>query len=341
MKHYPILFLIIIFVIVLIFVTGGAFYLYQKDNPQDTDYPVDLVYLWVDGNDPAWIKKKSFYQRKAGQLPQNATDIARFRQFDELKYSLRSVEKNLPWINHIFIVTDNQVPKWLDTNNPKITIIDHTQILPKEALPVFNSCALETRLPYIPGLSEHFLYANDDCYVRVPLEKSFFFNQEGNPRMYVKYKQRTYNTNLWLAQIQKAHQLIAQKYPLNFAITPSHNMEPYRKSYFLEAIDEYTEEFNKTTRSKFRQSSDINRVIIELRDRMLNRNEMYAKEDTSLLPPTCKTAFSLISNNFFALDYEMPCLFCLNDFEGKTENEIKITLRILNILYPTKSSFEK
>lgn len=334
MKRYLTLLFSILLCIILI---GLGIYSYR----QRTDYPVDLVYLWVDGDDPAWLKKKTIYQAKAGKLPENGTNIARFRQFDELKYSLRSIEKNLPWINHIFIITDNQVPDWLNTDNPKISIIDHTEIFPKEALPVFNSNALEARIPYIPELSEHFLFANDDCYVRVPLEKRFFFNEVGDPRIYVKYKRRTYDTNLWLAQIQKAHQLIAKKYPLDFAITPSHNIEAYRKSYFLDAIAEFPTEFQQTTYSKFRQQTDINRVIVELRDRMLNRNEMYTNWNAPALPSECKTAFALISNNFNVLDEELPCLFCLNDYEGKTDTAIAITLRILEILYPTKSSFEK
>ncbi len=306
-----------------------------------SDYPVDLVYLWVDGDDPTWLKKKTYWQKKYGKLPENGTHVSRFRQFDELKYSLRSVEKNIPWINHIYIVTDNQTPDWL-ANHPKITIINHTDIFPKDALPIFNSAALEVRIPYIPNLSEHFLFANDDCYIRVPLEKNFFFDsQTHNPRVFVKYKKRTYNTNLWLAQIQQAHHLIAQKYPLDFVITPSHNIQPYRKSYYIDALNEFKNESLQTTYSKFRQETDLNRIIVELRDRMNNQNHMYSKWDTTAFPTTCKTAFSLISRDFYTLQNEQPCLFCLNDFEGKTNNEINITLKILENLFPEKSSFEK
>ncbi len=324
------------FLIVLTALICGIYYVLSPK-----DYPVDLVYMWVDGNDSAWLKKKIKWQIQYNNLPNNGVDIARFRQNNELKYSLRSVEKNLPWINHIYIVTDNQVPKWLNTNHPKITIVDHTEIFPKDALPVFNSSAIEARIPYIPNLSEHFLLANDDYFVRVPLDKNFFFNEEKNPRVFVIYKKRTHTSNLWLTQIKKAHDLIASKYPLNFVITPSHNMQPYRKSYFLSAIKEFPEEFQKTTYSKFRQASDINRIIIELRDRMLNQNELFAKTDKTAFPQSCDTAFSLISNNFLDFDKEHSCLFCLNDFEGKTSTELAISNRILNTLFPNKSSFEK
>lgn len=305
------------------------------------DFPVDLVYLWVDGDDPVWKKKKQYWQGMYTDLPESGTDISRFREFDELKYSLRSVEKNMPWINRIYIITDNQTPKWLKKKHPKITIVDHKDILPSQALPTFNSVALEAKLPFIPNLSEHFLYANDDYYVRVPLEKEFFFDNKCNPKVYVKYKKQTYDTNLWLAQIKRAHELVAAKYPLSYVITPSHNMQAYRKSYFLDAINEFNSEFDLTYYSQFRRETDINRVLVDLLDNMKNRNTLISKLDTSQLPSNCKTAFSLISRDFDTMQEEKPCLFCLNDFEGKTDDEIKQTIEILEQHFPEKSSFEQ
>lgn len=307
----------------------------------EANYPVDLVYIWVDGNDPIWKEKKDYWQSLYMNLPESSTDIARFRELNELKYSLRSVEKNLPWINHIFIVTDRQIPHWLNTKHPKITIIDHTEIFPSDALPTFNSGAIEAVLPFIPGLSEHFLFANDDYYVRVPLKQDFFFDSKGDPKVYVKYKKQTYDTNLWLAQIKYAHEKVSQAYPLNFVITPSHNMQAYRKSYFLEAINEFKADFNLTIHSQFRQPTDINRVIVELLDNMQGRNTMISKWDVEKLPSECKTAFSLIARDFETLSEEEPCLFCLNDFEGKTEEERIQTNEILESYFPQKSSFEK
>ena len=103
--------------------------------------PIDIVYTWVDGNDKEWQKEKSFWQQKLGIEGDNANDC-RFIDNQELKYSLRSVAKYAPWINHIFIITNGQIPTWLDTNHPKITIVNHKEIMPKEALPTFNSEAI-------------------------------------------------------------------------------------------------------------------------------------------------------------------------------------------------------
>ncbi len=102
---------------------------------------IDLVYLWVNGNDPVWKAKHDAF---TGTKPHNeAVDgKGRYVSHDELKYSLRSAEMYAPWIRRIFIVTDNQVPEWLNTANPKVQIVDHTEILPPEALPCFNSVVI-------------------------------------------------------------------------------------------------------------------------------------------------------------------------------------------------------
>ena len=106
-------------------------------------------------------------------------------------------------------------------------------------------------------------------------------------------------------------------------------------------VEEFKEEFYKTTHSKFRQPTDVQRIIVSLTDNMKNRTNIFDKSDYRHFPPTCNKAFSLISRDFLTLDEEMPCLFCLNDFEGKTDREILITLKILEYLFPEKSSFEK
>ena len=113
----------------------------------------DFIYLWVDGNDPKWLEKK---RRHGGDA---ISSVGRYVDNQELKYSLRSVEKHIPWIRKIFIVTDNQIPKFLDTKHSKIEIVDHTEIIPKEYLPSFNSSVIEHFIHNIPNLSEHFLFS--------------------------------------------------------------------------------------------------------------------------------------------------------------------------------------
>ena len=91
---------------------------------------IDLVYLWVNGNDPKWqAKRDACIGRPTGNL---VNCKGRYADSGELKYSLRSVEKYAPWIRKIFIVTDDQKPEWLNTSNPKIQVVDHKEIMPTE-----------------------------------------------------------------------------------------------------------------------------------------------------------------------------------------------------------------
>src|SRR5690606_17115921 len=150
-------------------------------------FDIDLVYLWVDGSDPKWQAKK---RAVTGVLSDHSetNNKGRYVSNDELRYALRSAEKHTPWIRRIFIVTDDQRPAWLNTDHPRIQVIDHKEIMPGEALPCFNSEVIEYFLYRIPGLSEHFLFANDDMFFNADLQPDFFFEKDGYPIFRLKRK---------------------------------------------------------------------------------------------------------------------------------------------------------
>ncbi|MGF1703713.1 stealth conserved region 3 domain-containing protein, partial [Photobacterium makurazakiensis] len=109
----------------------------------------------------------------------SAASDSRFRSRDELKYSIRSVLMYASWVRNIYIVTDSQVPDWL-VECKKVIIIDHKDIFPDHnVLPVFNSHAIESNLHKIDGLSDCFLYFNDDVFLGKKVEKSDFFTPFG------------------------------------------------------------------------------------------------------------------------------------------------------------------
>ena len=112
---------------------------------------IDLVYTWCDGDDPAFKQEQIETLKKNGLPYQEKTQgAARFFDNDELKYSLRSIEKYMPWVNHIYVVTNKQRPEWL-VDHPKITIFDHSEIISNALLPTFNSVMIEMYLHKIPG----------------------------------------------------------------------------------------------------------------------------------------------------------------------------------------------
>ena len=142
--------------------------------------PVDLVYTWVDGDDPAWkARKAAALGTDLADYSVDAAIDARFENRDELKYSLRSVQMFANWVNHIWIVTDQQKPGWLREDD-RLTVVDHRDIFAdRSALPVFNSHAIESQLHHIPGLADRYLYLNDDMLFGAPVRKEDFFHANG------------------------------------------------------------------------------------------------------------------------------------------------------------------
>ncbi|KUO03327.1 stealth conserved region 3 domain-containing protein [Streptomyces caeruleatus] len=150
----------------------------------DVRFPVDAVYTWVDGDDPAMAVKRRAYQELSGSvIAARETGASRYTSHDELRYALRSLEMYAGFVRHVYLVTDSQLPDWLDPDAEGLTVIDHRDILPADALPVFNSHAIESRLHHIPGLSEHYLYFNDDVFINRPVHAEHFFHGNGIARI--------------------------------------------------------------------------------------------------------------------------------------------------------------
>ncbi|TBL37583.1 hypothetical protein EYA84_10400 [Verrucosispora sp. SN26_14.1] len=145
-------------------------------------FPIDAVYTWVDGNDADWLQRKT--QALRDQAKTEISDVAahssRYVSRDELRHSLRSVVSFMPWIRMIYLVTDDQIPPWLDVAHPMIKVVRHRDIFRDTGeLPTFNSHAIESRLHRIEGLSEHFIYINDDMFFGRPLLPTKFFHANG------------------------------------------------------------------------------------------------------------------------------------------------------------------
>lgn len=143
--------------------------------------PVDIVYLWVDGQDPAWrARHRAAYAQWAiqhpGQLALHGNVAGRYRDNGELRYNLRALERFFPGHGHVYLVTDRQVPAWLRAC-AGLSVIDHRQLMPASALPVFDSAHIESYLHHIPGLAERFLYFNDDVFLGAPFDAGHWFGE--------------------------------------------------------------------------------------------------------------------------------------------------------------------
>ncbi len=132
---------------------------------------IDFVITWVDGSDPAWLEEKARYQQKK----KGDTRANRYRDWDFLRYWFRGIETCAPWVNRIFFVTWGHLPSWLNTEHPKLRIVKHTDFIPAQYLPTFSCRPIELNLHRIPGLSEHFVYFNDDMFLLRPVSQKDFF----------------------------------------------------------------------------------------------------------------------------------------------------------------------
>lgn len=143
---------------------------------------IDFVVLWVDGNDPKWRAEKEKWEKKLGIASDKNADNSeiRYRDWGFLKYWFRGVEQFAPWVNKIHFVTCGHVPEWLDTNHSKLHIVKHSDFMPKDALPTFNSNAIEASLHKIDGLAEKFVLFNDDFFLIDETKPTDFF-KDGKP----------------------------------------------------------------------------------------------------------------------------------------------------------------
>lgn len=144
----------------------------QKANNSENG-AIDFVITWVDGNDPAWRAQKAGYSK---QVVANVDDREeRYRDWDNLQYWFRGVEKFAPWVRKIHFVTWGHLPKWLNLDNPKLHIVNHKDYIPKTFLPTFNSHTIEWNFHRIEGLSEKFVYFNDDLFLTKKVDPEDFF----------------------------------------------------------------------------------------------------------------------------------------------------------------------
>ena len=309
---------------------------------------VDLVYLWVDGNDPVWqAKHNAFIGKTEESSPIKCK--GRYANNDELKYSLRSVETYAPWIRTIFIVTDNQVPEWLDISNTKVKIIDHKDIMPAESLPCFNSALIEHFLYKIPGLAEHFLLANDDMYLNKAVTVDDFFTKEGFP--IIRLGRRPFRKFRWFWRVNvrkkplknysftiaRASQLVDDKYGVYYTGMPHHNIDSYLKSDMQRVVEDYfRDEFAANNKNRMRSNDDIQRILFSYTALALKRGKLrYVTRKESMHVEIQK------ERHYRRLEKFRPMFFCMNDSEYAKDEDRKTAKEYLERRFPDKSEFEK
>jgi hypothetical protein len=308
---------------------------------------IDAVISWVDGTDEQHILKILNYVEDKSEINSKAFRT-RFDQVEEIKFTVDSILKYAPFIRNIFIVTDNQIPSFLNTEiakqqYPNVIIIDHKVIFRdfEQFLPTFNCRPIETQLYKIPNLAEHFIYFNDDMFLVNYTKPSDFF-QNGFPVLrgewlkfdkdlfYKKIKNKFFKNKL----IQKAGHKIAQQRGATIVGFTNyykfhHTPYPLRKSTF-----EFFFSLNKNiefenVRYKFRNSNQFtpqglaNHIEIKNGTCVLKNNYQMVYIQSYKKPLSWYKLHLKLANNKNIL------FLCLQSLDQCPQNKLKYILQWL------------
>lgn len=330
----------------------------QQTSPKkisNQDFPVDVVYTWVNGSDPAWIMKKDEAMKSHDLKIAKRAQAGRYIDIGELKYSLRCVEKFLPWVHKIYILSDNQFPYFLKKHQSKIEIISHDKVIPKNFLPTFNSNNIDFHLHLIPNLTEHFIYLNDDVFISRPLQKYNFFNEEGKPILPVA-KFNWINQRKSIEKMSLKHWVKNDMGSVQYNLITMHTVDVFEKKYnfsvnfksrhgyiplTISIMNSMWSNFNKDLRRlethTFRSYQDIQlpTLLIQFGIGLNYVSILHTSESVRYLVMTSQFTKNLKSFNFSEFDS-----FCLNSGE-KTSDRMRIAAKnFLQESFPEKSSFE-
>lgn len=327
---------------------------------------IDFVITWVDMNDPEWLEEFSRY-RYDKHNTRNGVSEARFRDNGFLRYWFRGVEKFAPWVRKIHFIVNGRTPEWLDTSNPKLHIVRHADFIPGEFLPTFNSVVIERYMHHIPGLSDHFVYFNDDFYIinHLPVER-FFLNglprdiavQDYNPSWSQWYKRIKNNIRIINRHFSKKevmakwhdkwfHSSYGMKarwnYLLRFygkfiTLRVPHNAQPYLKSTFEEVWAAAGDELRATSVNKFRALNDLTPELFRTWQMCRGNFEPYNTYcDTKMFPLMVRPKQAIKA--IYEQKYK---LICLNDnVHIRNYDTVIGNLRAaFESILPEKSTFE-
>lgn len=291
---------------------------------------MDIVITFVNGNDPVW---RADYEKHTNRPLQNK----RFRDWGTLKYLLRGIEKNMPFIENVYIVVshESQIPEWADRK--RLRTVLHKDIIPDFLLPTFNANPIETHLHNIRDLSEQFLFFNDDIFPMRPCRPEDFF-REGKIRTGFSkhilcagmFRHITRNSD------RLARKALGMKKSCMF-IRQQHICTPLLKSEVGE-VYRAVEKDLLSSLTMLRESKNVNQYLFT--DYMFYKgaaiNEKLSRKHISLASASAKKVRKAICN-------PSEDLLCINDVNMSDERFAKLHRAIISAFeesFPEKSSFE-
>ncbi len=323
---------------------------------------IDFIMTWVDGNDEDWLKEKSKFAASKLEDDRNI----RFRNWDNLEYWFRGVENFAPWVNKIYFVTWGHIPDWLNTDHPKLEVVNHKDFIPEKNLPTFSSHTIELNLHRIDGLSEQFVYFNDDIFITNKLKPEDFF-KDGLPRDNCVLNAITPRIGEFSPILNKTVSIINKNFSKKDCIKKNffkwfnlkygkllirtmcmlpwkyftgfynpHLAVAYKKETFEEVWAKEHEVLERTCSNKFRNNEDVNQYIF--RYWRLVKGEFSPSKSLG-------RSMRIEDNNeniINAITQRKYKLICINDAEfiGDFESAKQDIIKALDFILPKKSSYE-
>lgn len=317
---------------------------------EEVAFPLDVVYTWVDGADPVHAGKRAEHRGKRSGLASHAANVSRYTDHEELRYSLRSLQMYAPFVRDIYVVTDSQVPYWLDASEPGITVVDHRDIFTDPGvLPVFSSRAIETQLHHIEGLSERYLYLNDDVFFAGPVGAEQFFHANGIALLPFSSHQIGVGPPIpeevapnWAGK--NARELFLDSFGATITHKVRHAPFPQIRQVHRELEERYPQDVRRTAASRFRHPDDIAMATtLHQYYALLNGYGVRGEYRTRYVDIGTDTAAQRLASLAEGAEGEYDFL-CLNDFDTPPERQEAVSRMIRDFLerrFPFPSRFEK
>ncbi|MCR5452782.1 MAG: Stealth CR1 domain-containing protein [Lachnospiraceae bacterium] len=326
---------------------------------------VDIIVTWVDGSDPAWLNERNKYTSSGDNRN------SRYRDWGLMPYWFRGIEKYAPWADRIFFVTWGHLPSWLNTDNPRLRIVNHKDYIPAEYLPTFNTNVIEMNLHRIKDLSENFVMFNDDIFLLDMTSKDFFFkrnkpcdmlalqpvvaNESDNVMPYIylnnsmilaKYFSKRQNflkqpgayLHIGYPPLYFFYNILEMTFPRFTGFYTVHGPAPLKKSFLKMIWEKETYYCERTCRNRFRSAEDVNQYLVR----------EWTKLSGNFIPKNITKNFSYIGLDgnidkiTDAIRTRKAAIMCLNDVcsDKDYNNKRDALIRAFDHILPEKSSFE-
>ncbi len=329
----------------------------RQDTTKATQSPIDAVYTWVDGGDPEQRRQVGYWRSQHPAVKEDSGGANRFRDRGELRYSLRSLERYAPWLRTVYLVTNGQVPSWLDRSNPRLRLVTHRELFSDGGhLPTFNSFAIEAHLHRIAGLSENFLYFNDDMFLSRPVDPEDFYRRDTGQQLYFDRwplpRSETASTTTDGA-IGYTQSLLDRHFQRRQRLAVGHVPIFFRTPIVREMQRIWSREFEQTSSHKFRTPEDIALHVLYPYFIIESKNQAYFP--VHLIEAEWRSAYAFVSigpnvasarNQLAGVAKRRPKFFCLNDDAGAASRRKLVALdkligSFLEAYFPGPSSFER